>query len=105
MNRINPMMIIGVIINFLIALTLYVNPEFPSVMWIVLTLWATMGITGIILTATIPSKVGAIVVIVSAILFVPIGLIATLGARKAMDEKVKAEFEKKEENKEQGTFS
>ena len=105
MKRINPMMIIGVIVNFLIALSLSVNPELPSIMWIILTLWAAIGILGIILTAAKPSKVGPIVVIVSAILFVPIGLIAALGARKAMDELTKAEFEKKEKKKEQGTFS
>lgn len=87
--KINALVIAGLIINVLVALSFSINPDLGDiakpVMLFMLVSWA-VSVIGAVMVATTGKKAGAILIIIGCVLFVPIGLIGVFGAKKILEE-------------------
>lgn len=79
------LMIVGLVLNSLAALSIGFNPEVgPVFASIMMAFWA-VSMLGVMLIMAGKKKVGAIVVVVGAVAYVPLGLVAVFGARKVLE--------------------
>lgn len=80
----NALLLLGVAANFLFAGLTTVSGEYP---WLGPVLLALAGVSGlgVVLIAAGQKRAGAITVIVGSIAFVPLGLLAVVGARRVLD--------------------
>ena len=90
-NSINGLMITSVVINCVIELWVFTDPELSGLGFIMLP-FLLLSIAGLIISNVSKDKAGPILVIIGCIAFVPIGLIGMFGARKAMDELKREQF-------------
>ena len=81
----NRLLVLGVIINSLVAVALLFGVR-NTALGLLMATFAALCVVGTVLVASGIRKPGAILVIVGSIGFVPIGLIALLGARKSLDQ-------------------
>jgi hypothetical protein len=87
-------MIFGVVLNIISAILISDQySEFPAVK-VVLSIFIIISIVGLIISAFSGIKTGPLLVIIGAIAFVPIGLVAGFGARKILDQIKIDEFNK-----------
>ncbi len=79
-------MIAGVLLNLFIAVLASLS-YYEEMLFIVVlfAIFAVVSLTGLFISAVSRSKAGPIIVIIGSICFIPIGLVAAFGARKALD--------------------
>lgn len=88
--------LIGCGIAIHIFLSVSVSDQYP-VLAIIMGLSTAVTVLGAVLLATGIRRVGAIMVIVGSVPFVPIGLIPILGARRVLDQINEEAFQAKRE--------
>ncbi len=85
----NALMIVGVILNALVGIAYSLAKDYIGILVIAL-IAVGISLAGMIMIATGPKRAGAILVIIGAVFFVPLGLLAIFGAKRVLDQ-VKAE--------------
>jgi hypothetical protein len=79
-------MIAGVLLNLLVgifaSLSYYEEIHFIVVLF---AIFAAICLAGLFISAASRSKAGPVIVIIGSIFFIPVGLVAAFGARKALD--------------------
>jgi hypothetical protein len=79
-----PLMILGLVLNSLVTLSLFFNDDIgPVFAGVMLVFWA-ISMLGLILILAGEKGIGAILVFVGSIAYVPLGLIAVAGAKKVL---------------------
>jgi hypothetical membrane protein len=86
-------MIGGIIVNALVVLAVGALGEYPAKLAMVLAVPVALSVLGAILVGVGQRKVGAWLVMIGCVVFVPIGLIGALGGRKVLDQLRQEEFE------------
>jgi membrane protein implicated in regulation of membrane protease activity len=89
---VNGLSLLGVALNLLFAVLCKASGEYDGLGTFLVGSALLSGL-GIGLVAIGQLKAGAITVIVGSVVFVPLGLIAVVGARKTLDKLTQAEFE------------
>lgn len=84
-SNVNGMMIAGVIINSIILIFNAANPDYGAVIGAILAPFIILSIIGLIVSGTTDKKAGPMMVLIGSVVFVPIGLIGAMGARKVLD--------------------
>ena len=85
---INKLMIIGTVVNAFMVMTTSVGlagEVYATIFSLIMLGFLLISIIGLFLSAFNQSKFGPILVIVGSVIFIPIGIIAILGARKVLD--------------------
>ena len=79
-------MIAGTLLNLLggVLASLGYYEEMPFIVAL-FALFAVVSLAGLFISAASRSKAGPIIVIIGSLCFLPIGLVAAFGARKALD--------------------
>ena len=87
----NPLLIVGALLNVCFALLVAANPvtRFLAPAFLLFGVGQVVGLT---LVATNRRRMGARLVLLSSLLFVPLGLIAVLGARQVLDRLERDDF-------------
>lgn len=81
----NPLLLLGVALNAALGVMASVTSE-SSVFAMILGPLVAVCVAGLVLISAGKAKAGAITVMIGSFGFVPLGLIAVLGARKVLDE-------------------
>jgi hypothetical protein len=89
------MLPIGVLINALVATVICASGEYPDVLGQIMFGFVALSIAGIVLVAAGSRRTGAIVAMIGSVVFVPIGIIGAIGARKILDQLKQEEFERR----------
>lgn len=93
-TNLNGIMITGVILNIVVGyITAAAHSEDMPVLGALVAIFAVIEIIGLIVSGTSKGKTGPILVIIGCILFIPLGLVAGFGARKALDALKREEFD------------
>lgn len=84
-NRINKLMVIGFLIEFIVILIVFTDETFPRELGLILLFFIVIGIIGLIISSISLTKAGPIIVIIGNVLLIPLGIISILGASKELD--------------------
>ncbi len=85
--------IIGVVFNLGVAGMVAMSGEYPTFLSYIMGLLVAVSVIGVVVALAGARRPGAIMVIIGAVGFVPIGLVAAYGARKILDAVRDEEFE------------
>jgi hypothetical protein len=88
----NATLLLGVGLDALFAVAIMLLGEHPG-LGVAMLVCAGASVLGAVLIAAEQRRFGAYLVLGSSIIFIPLGIVAALGARKVLDELSKQEFE------------
>lgn len=89
------LIIFGIVINATITVVLGASGEFPPILVAIMASFSALSILGAIMIGRGQRRLGARMIFIGALPFVPIGLIAVFGAREVLDELKREAFLRK----------
>ena len=95
----NPLLMVGVVLNSLVTLSLFAADEYPPFIAQTMSIFDAISLLGIMMILFGAKKAGAITAFIGCVVFIPLGLIGAIGARRVLDELNREEFEKRRSEK------
>ena len=96
MKNSNPLLIIGLLVNILITILIKASGRYDILFFEISMIFIFLNIIGWLLIFYNKVRLGAIIYIIGCVLFIPLGIIGIIGAKKSMNNYKINKFKNKE---------